>query len=134
MNNNKLPIFETFTNTRKRFSEPFVSISISKTFSLSAGFIKIANKQLNNYENVILLFSPSKKIVGFKFVEDYKEIGAIKMTIQKKLSNFRISCPIFFSFYSLDVSTLTGRYPVNLEKIPTHGEVWTINLNEKDMV
>jgi hypothetical protein len=136
MNDNKWDDIEVF-DVKNDYQKIKIFISISKktpSFNLSTGFMNIAKKQLDNLNYVILLFSPKSRIIGFKFIEKSVEEKELRIVSPIMCKHGTIRSKQFFNYYSIDLEEVNGKYEPTLENIPDHGEVWTINLNEKKVL
>jgi len=119
----------TFTRKGKRPPDPFIRLSANGTFTLSAGFLDLAKKELEGQTHVLLSYLPKQRIVVFEFISDSSIEGVLKLTMGAH--NYSISGKSFFNNYGLNHGEFVGKYDPECHKAPKKGNCWVIFLDKK---
>lgn len=119
---------ETFTSVGAKISSSIVKINPNQTFTLNAGFIHHAKKQIADSTYVRLSYSKDNNAIVFEFTKNQQLGGLIKMT---KKANITFSARSFFNYYQIDINTAQGKYEPELLSIPEKGECWVVFLGKK---
>tara|TARA_B100001996_G_C18519779_1_gene538807 strand:+ start:210 stop:659 length:450 start_codon:yes stop_codon:yes gene_type:complete len=121
-----------FTKVGSRIGDPYVTVTNSKSISLSSGFLHNAKEQMDGCNYVIIHYSKNKNAIVLDFTENKDEDGAIKITMKDgKTSNCSISSTSFFNYFKIEVNKISGRHPAIIETIPGLGPKWVVYLKEK---
>lgn len=128
ISNLKWEDLETFTKVGARISSLIVKINRNQTFTLNAGFIHQAKKQIADSTYVRLSYSKDNNAIVFDFTKNQQLEGLIKMT---KKANITFSARSFFSYYQIDINIAQGKYEPELLYIPQKGEYWVVFLDKK---
>lgn len=119
---------ETFVNVGAKLSTATITINPNQTFTLNAGFVHQAQKQIENNSHVILSYSRHNNAIVFEFTSKSNNKGTIKMTRQ---ANISIAARSFFNYYQLNVDDFKGKFTPEMLEIPKKGNCWVIFLNKK---
>lgn len=115
--------FERFTKPGQTF-DPKVSIRKRGQIGFNQGLINLFS--LDKYDYVVLFISKDRDQIAFKFTQDPKEEGAIR--IAKRKSNYFIAAKNFLDYYQVDYSD-TKSFPA--KKIENEDAAF-INLQEQE--
>lgn len=119
---------ETFINVGAKISNSIIKINLNQTFTLNAGFIHQAKKQIADSTYVRLSYSKDNHAIVFEFTKNQHLEGLIKLT---KKANITFSARSFFNYYQIDINTAQGKYEPELLNIPGKGECWVLFLGNK---
>lgn len=107
--------------------EDKISISYDSAIRFSAKFCKITD--INNYNYALLYFDPVKHSIGI-YPSNEREKGSFKITKEKFAAS--ISATSFLKANKIDPKIYHGSYSWTKENIPSVGQLYIINLPNKN--
>lgn len=123
---------ERFSGFRKKVSRK-ISITGSATFGFPPAFF--SENQLSAFSHVVLFFDREQRVIGLRFLKSAED-GAFKLVSYGKdeKRGATIGARSFFSRYDIDPKTYKGRYDGVKKWFEPLGDVYLIQLPERDVV
>ena len=122
--------FKLFDQTSKRY-ENRITVTGSMAFGFPTQFFKSNN--IAQYKYVMLYYDSEKRAVGFKFTNLEEERHKFKIIRSKVGYGGSIIASSFFKANKLDSKLFKGRYEWKKEEIPGAGELFVIELKEREV-
>ena len=118
-----------FTKTNARL-EDRITITANRAFGFPTQFYK--NNNINRHKYLVLYFDEDNEVIGFHFTSDEGEEH--KFTLIKSNQGYGASvvATSFFKTYDIDPGKYKGKYNWRKRKITEVGQVFLIDLKEKE--
>ena len=119
--------FKKHEDVHGRF-ETRISITGVNSFGFPAKFY--ADNNLKDYKYVVLFWDADNKAIGIQFSNDEQEKSKLSLVKSSKYGA-SLSAKSFFTKNALDSKKYKGRYDWKKVQVPDVGEVFVIELKEK---
>lgn len=107
-------------------------ITITKSYSIGLPSKFYSDNGIKDFKYAILFWDEKNKVIGIKFTNDQSEKSKFTIVHSKIGYGGGISARSFFKTYNLDPETYHGRYDWEKINADNIGEVFVINVKEKE--